>query len=162
MDYNFYKIPKSEIKIQNQNMNYEYKIFKPSIIKIFPKWCKTIDEKLKFIFMLYKSKFSLCVFYATQNEKLVGYGYISKRTNYYSFMKKNEIFIGPVNTIEKYRRTGVAQSLIMYISQNLNFENAWWVAASNNIASNNVCRKCGFVLIGKGICKRKKFLLNKK
>ncbi len=147
----YYKYFHSNELYNKPPMNIEIKEYCPRLTKLSMHKC-SIKLKLLNIFWYFFSENKYKIIYAFLDKELVHYSYILTKNYKFPFMKKEDIFIGPCYTMEKYRGKGIYPFILNYICENKppRGKNIFIVTSENNISSQRGIIKANFTKIAEG------------
>ena len=94
-------------------------------------------------------------FVTDKNNKIVHTSYTIRKNFKYPFMKKNEILVGPCNTVKEYRGRGIYPYVLNYIIRKTDNKSYYLIIKSENSSSINGAKKAGFSLTPRKIKKTK-------
>lgn len=142
-------------------------VFELSLIKLFDRRYESIaDVKNKLIFRIYISiltKGKVKIYNAINKKgKIVHSSYVIPKNIKYSFLKKNDVVIGPCFTNPEYRGKGIYPFVLNEIKKDMNDKNIYMFIKRENIASIHGVEKAGFKKCKNGIYNTKIFKIFKK
>lgn len=155
----FFKQKTGKRKAVNLPKDFEYRVFKPSILKPLPQGfggsLKTISFfRLTSILQIFwhnsKKPYKIHLLY--KENRLAHYSVVLPKYYRFPFMDEYDIEIGPCWTDSQYRGLGLYPAVLQKILETFSKykKNAWIFCENDNKASIRGIEKAGFEFIGEG------------
>lgn len=143
--------------------SYSYKLWKPGIRHSYPpnKSKKYIFYYLFHLLGIFKNKNYSAVLVYHQDQLIASLLIVPKYFKW-PFMGNNDVQFTYVLTKKEYRGQGLATKMLLFGYEHLKLKvnNYWYVTTEDNVISQNVAMKCGFLKRGIGV--RNRFSLDLK
>jgi hypothetical protein len=133
---------------------YTFKLWKPTLCNAYPpnKSKKYLFYYLFHLLGIFKNK-NYCAVLVYHDELLIASLLIVPKYFKWPFMGSNDVQFTYVLTKKEYRGQGLASKMLVFGYENLKsrINNYWYVTTEDNLISQNVAIKCGFLKSGIGV-----------
>ncbi len=164
--YHYWIFPRDQVRsLRRVVAGITIRIWSPSLWRIFPACCLQLRRQNRLFrwqhvlfwwlhrhFCWWRCCRRYQVLLIFEGERLVHYSVLRSADYRFPFMAENDGQVGPVWTCPAARGRGLASAALFTILEMVGAgcPRVWWVCLTDNLPSNAVARRCGFLRLGEG------------